>query len=115
MEMKDLLMLCLNEKASDLHLSPNQPPLLRINGDLVPAKDIPPLDGETIRQLLYSTMDEELKSDLEKLLEVDYATELGELARFRVNVFHQRLGVAAVFRLIPQVIPTLEELSLIHI
>ncbi|MDR3491236.1 MAG: type IV pilus twitching motility protein PilT [Gammaproteobacteria bacterium] len=112
MDMKELLTLCYNEKASDLHLSPNQPPLLRIDGDLIPAKDYPPLNVETINELVYSTMDDKLKSDLKTLLEVDYATELKDIARFRVNVFHQIMGLAAVFRVIPTQIPTLEDLHL---
>ncbi len=112
MEMKDLLILCSQKNASDLHLSPNQPPLLRIDGDLTPVKDAPPLSAEEIKKLVYTTMDQGLQYQLDTQLEVDYATEVEGVARFRVNVFHQSLGLAGVFRVIPQIIPTLDQLHL---
>jgi twitching motility protein PilT len=112
MEMNDLLIMCVNKKASDLHLSPGQPPLLRIDGDLVPATEFGNLSATIISELVNSTMDEKLKQDFSTLLEVDYAIEVANCARFRVNAFNQALGVAAVFRVIPQIIPSLEELNL---
>ena len=56
MELTQLLELSVNSKASDLHLSPKSPPIMRINGDLIPVIDIPPLDAEITKKLIYSAM-----------------------------------------------------------
>jgi len=112
MELAQLLELSVKQKASDLHLSPQQPPLFRIDGELVPAKDIPPLDANTTKNLIYSVMSKEQQQEFETALELDFATLLPNVAGFRVNAFHQLLGVAGVFRVIPELIPTLDELEL---
>ncbi len=112
MELASLLKLCVENKASDLHLAPGMPPILRINGELEPSKEIPPLDAEAVKSLVYSSMDAEQKKEFETALELDYAVAVPSLARFRVNAFREINGISAVFRVIPEIIPTLEDLSL---
>ena len=112
MELNDLLQLCISQKASDLHLSPNLPPLLRVNGDLEPIKDMPVLTSEDTKKLAYSAMSEEQQKEFEKVWELDFATVLPSVARFRVNAFHQMMGVASVYRVIPAVAPSLDDLGL---
>lgn len=112
MEMKDLLLLCVKEKASDLHLSPGEPIILRLDGDLQFVKDMIPLDALILKNLIYSMMSPEQQKEFEIKGELDFAIELKEVSRFRVNVFRQSKGVAAVFRIIPEKVPTLDELRL---
>jgi twitching motility protein PilT len=97
--------------ASDLHLSPGNPPIVRVYGSLKRLK-ADPLTPDNIRNMLYSVMTDDQRADYEKDLELDFAISFGEKARFRVNAFTNRSGSAAVFRTIPSVIPTMEELEL---
>jgi twitching motility protein PilT len=108
----DLLNLSVKLHASDLHLSPNMPPMIRLEGDLTPIKDRAPLDAHTIKHLIDTCLSEEQQHQFEKNLEIDFAIEVPSVARYRVNVFHQTNGIAAVFRVIPEVIPSLEHLGL---
>lgn len=112
MELNELLKICVDKKASDLHISPNLPPMLRLNGDLVPIENMPVFDAEMTKSLMYSAMSQEQQGEFEKNLELDFATQVPDVARFRVNAFHQMLGVAGVFRVIPSVAPNLDDLNL---
>lgn len=112
MKLEQLLEMSVKQNASDLHLSPGQPPLLRINGDLSPVADMSALDVETINNLVYGAMSKEQQQEFEKTLELDFAVLVPNVAGFRVNAFHQINGIAAVFRVIPEKIPTLEDLDL---
>lgn len=111
MDITELLKFMLESKASDLHLSGGNPPLLRVDGLLQRVKtDI--LTADQIRAMIYSVMTEEQRASYERELEIDFAIAFGQNARFRVNVFMNRAGAAAVFRVIPAKIPTMEELQL---
>jgi twitching motility protein PilT len=112
MSLADLLTLGVKKNASDLHLSAGLPPIMRIDGDLEPVKDMAVLDAETTKEYIYSVMTKEQQKEFETALEVDFATEVPNVARFRVNAFHQTHGPAAVFRVIPDKIPTLDQLEL---
>ena len=112
MELNQLLEACFKQKASDLHISPGMPPLLRIDGDLVPIKDAPVLSAEDTKNLIFSAMSKEQQQEFEKNWEFDFATVVPSLARFRVNAFYQMLGIAAVYRVIPENAPSLDELEL---
>jgi twitching motility protein PilT len=112
MELNTLLESCLKNNASDLHISPGQPPIFRIDGELIPSKDMPAMDAAATQSLIYSAMDDAQRKEFEKDWELDFAVMLRDLAGFRVNAFKQMNGVAAVFRLIPAKIPTLEQLNL---
>lgn len=111
MDITQLLAFVMQNDASDLHLSAGNAPIVRVYGSLKRLKsDI--LTNEVIRGMLYSIMTDEQRSDFEKNLELDFAISFGEKARFRVNAFTNRQGSAAVFRTIPSVVPTMEELDL---
>ncbi|HEY1720335.1 MAG TPA: type IV pilus twitching motility protein PilT [Magnetospirillaceae bacterium] len=110
MEVTELLAFTMQSKASDLHLSSGNPPLLRVSGDLRPLKT-EPLNGDQIKAMLYSIMTEEQRADYEQEKDLDFAISFGESARFRVNAFNINRGAAAVFRTIPTVIPSLDELN----
>lgn len=111
MDLTQLLAFTMQNKASDLHLSAGNPPIIRVSG-LMKRVKADPLGSDDIRTMLYSVMTEEQRADYEKNMELDFAIALGEKARFRVNGFTNRLGSAAVFRTIPTVIPTMEDLDL---
>lgn len=111
MDINELLAFSINNNASDLHLSAGLPPLIRVDGELKRV-NLPALTVEESQKLVMSTMNEEQKGIFKNELELDYSTEINDLARFRVNAFHQSRGAAAVFRSIPSRIPSLEELGL---
>ncbi len=112
MEMTELLELSVNQHASDLHLLPGLPPTMRIDGDLIPAKGIPALPPEVTKRLIYSVMTKDQQQAFETNLEMDLAVSYPKIGHFRVNVLHQLRGVAAVFRVIPEEVPTFEQLEL---
>jgi twitching motility protein PilT len=111
MDITQLLAFVMQNDASDLHLSGGNAPIVRVYGSLKRLKS-DALTNESIRGMLYSIMTDEQRSDFEKNLELDFAISFGEKARFRVNAFTNRQGSAAVFRTIPSVVPTMEELDL---
>lgn len=111
MDITALLKFTLDNKASDLHLSAKNPPIVRIDGELQRIKtDV--LTSDDIRAQLFSIMSEEQRAMYERDLELDFAISFGENARFRVNAFTNRVGSAAVFRVIPTKIPSMEQLDL---
>ncbi len=110
MEITDLLIFTRKNNASDLHLSTQNPPILRINGEMVPYKT-DPLTSDDIKQMLFSIMSQQQRSDYERELELDFAISFGENMRFRVNAFNTLKGPAAVLRHIPNHIQTLDELK----
>ncbi|MCF7530586.1 type IV pilus twitching motility protein PilT [Neisseria lisongii] len=109
-EMSELLALCVEKQASDLHLSAAMPPMVRIQGKLC-RLDYPELSAETVARLLDSVMDEVQQRDYRLHLETDFALELPDCRRFRVNAFTATRGPAAVFRHIPDKIPSLDEIN----
>lgn len=111
MDLTQLLAFTMQNKASDLHLSAGSPPIIRSDGIMKRVKG-DSLSSDAIRAMLYSVMSEDQRAEYEKNLEIDFAIALGEKARFRVNAFTTRLGSSGVFRTIPSVVPTMEELEL---
>jgi twitching motility protein PilT len=99
------------QKASDLHLSTNNPPMLRINGDLVRV-DFPPLKNDELKAMVYEIAPEGKIKTFEENLDVDFGYEVPGVARYRANFFQQKYGISAVFRLIPSNVMTVEELGL---
>jgi twitching motility protein PilT len=111
MDITQLLAFVMQNSASDLHLSASNPPIVRVHGSLKRLKsDL--LTSDSVRAMLYSIMTDEQRAEYEKNLEIDFPISFGEKARFRVNAFTNRGGCAAVFRTIPSVIPTMEQLEL---
>src|SRR5690606_26321869 len=109
--MAQLLDFMVERRASDLHLVAGSPPIFRIDGDLVPAEDLPSLDAERLRAMLWSIAPDRNRDEWTARHDTDFAHETPK-ARFRVNVFANRLGIAAVLRQIPNQIRTAEELGL---
>ena len=112
MNLQTLLKLCIEKTGSDLHVSSNWVPMIRVNGELEPAKDAPMLNAATVKNLVYNIMTPEQRHAFETTLELDFAMVMPAVGRFRVNAFHEMNGIAAVFRIIPEKIPTLDALNL---
>ncbi len=111
MDITDLLAFAVKQGASDCHISAGEPPMFRVHGDLKKL-DTPPLNQEQAHALIFDIMSDAQRKAFQETLECDFSFALGETARFRVNVFTQRKGEAAVFRTIPTKILTLEELGM---
>ncbi|MBO7664392.1 type IV pilus twitching motility protein PilT [Candidatus Saccharibacteria bacterium] len=107
-----LLEECMRRNASDLHLQFGLPPILRIDGVLTPINNVPALNEDMVRSLVFATLDDEQQKVLLKDKEFDYSFAFGDLARFRVNAFHERGKLAAAFRLIPNQIKTIADLGM---
>jgi len=110
-EMQCLLQHSVSANASDLHVSAGSPIMIRVLGAMQK------VDGQDITQERAESMINQILSDVQieyltKENEIDFSLDLPEVGRFRVNVFHQRQGLGAVFRTIPDKIPTMEELHL---
>ncbi len=100
-----------DEGASDLHISAGLPPMLRIRGEMV-RLEMPPLSRDDAHAAIYDIMQDEQKRIFEEFRDLDFAFEIPGLSRFRANVMMQSRGEAAVFRLVPTRIRTLEELQM---
>ncbi len=111
MDISQLLSFGVKEGASDCHLSAGEPPMMRLQGDLKKL-DMPPLTQDQVHGLVYDIMSDAQRKIFEEHLECDFSFALGEVARFRVNVFMQNRGLAAVFRTIPTEIVPLEKLGM---
>ena len=106
-----LLKTLVERGGSDLHLTTNSPPMIRVHGDLMPL-DFPPLTVPETKQLCYSILTDVQKHRFEENLELDLSFGVKGLARFRGNCFMQRGAVSAVFRQIPYEILGFKELGL---
>ena len=111
MNIRELLQVAIQRGASDLHLSAGQPPWLRVDGDLCRLA-LPPLDEACVLQGLADVMSEAQQQRQRRDLDADFSLALRGLGRFRVATFLQDRGAAAVFRLIPDAVPTLAQLGL---
>ena len=107
-----LLEECVRRNASDLHIQYGLPPILRIDGALSPVPGTPVLNEEMLKSLIFSTLDEDQRNIYEKDKEFDYSFSFGDIARFRVNAFHERGKMAAAFRLIPNQIRSANDLGM---
>ena len=103
-----LFNLMFSEKASDLHLSSGNPPILRINGELTRV-DVPPLQDEQLKMMLYEIAPEYKIKTFEETQDIDFGYEITGVSRFRANFFTQKNGIAAVFRQIPSTVLSFED------
>lgn len=110
MDIADLLAFSVKNGASDLHLSADLPPMIRVDGD-IRRINVPPLDDKTVHAMLYDIMNDKQRKDFEEFYETDFSFEIKSLARFRVNVFNHNRGAGGVFRTIPSTILSLEDLK----
>lgn len=100
------------KRASDLHLQVGLPPMLRVDGSLVPVTGYDELNEEQVEVLIFAILDEEQRQVLMKDKEFDFSFAFGDLGRFRVNAFHERGNLAAALRLIPNEIEDLASLGM---
>jgi twitching motility protein PilT len=100
--------LMFEQKASDLHLSSGNSPMLRINGELHRV-DHPPLDNDTLKSMLYEIAPDYKIKQYEETGDVDFGYEIPNVSRFRANFFNQKFGCAAVFRQIPTKVLSFED------
>ena len=111
MDITQLLTFAVEQGASDLHLSSGEPPVVRVHGDIKRLAH-PALGREQVHKMAFDVMNDAQRRIFQERLDIDFSFELGDLARFRVNVFMQRKGEGAVFRTIPNKVVTLEDLAM---
>lgn len=111
MDINELLTFSFEQGASDLHLSAGVPPVIRIDGEMRRVNS-PALTQADVQRLIYSIMSEQQRSEFDADLEIDFSFALENIARFRVNAFHQHRGFSAVFRSIPSKILSMDALGM---
>lgn len=112
MNINELLQTTIDERASDLHLVVGYQPAIRIDGALKPVVGQPQVTAELVEPLINSMMTDEQRDIFLTNREIDFAISFGDSARFRVNVYYQRGYPSAALRLIPNLIPPLDDLNL---
>lgn len=112
LDMTQLLSTAHFRGASDLHIKVGNHPIMRINGKLERAEDLPVMDMATARAVIESIMTEEQRQIFNTRLEIDFAYSIPKVSRFRVNVYQQRGSIGAAIRAIPFGVPEMDELGL---
>ena len=111
MDITQVLKFANQQDASDVHISAGEPPMLRIDGSIKRLK-VPPLTADQTQEMLYDIMNDSQRKIFEEKNDIDFAIEVGDLMRLRVNVFAQKRGMGGVFRKIPTEVLTMEQLNL---
>ncbi len=111
MHLQEFLEIAVARRASDIHLKAGTPPMLRIDGKIVPS-ELRVLTASDTKQALYSILTNEQKIRFEKEMELDFSFTIEDLARFRVNVYREQGNIGAVFRVIPIDILSIDALAL---
>ncbi|MFC1913797.1 type IV pilus twitching motility protein PilT [Chloroflexota bacterium] len=111
MDIFSLLGLAKAEGASDLHLVACSPPLIRVNGQIKPVEDMPSLTAEDMEQAFNQLTSEKQKTDFHHNLELDFGCDVPDVGRVRCNAARQRGTVSLVIRLLPSVIPAIDDLG----
>jgi len=109
-DIAQLLAFAVKNNASDLHLSAGVPPMIRVDGDMKRI-NMPALTHKEVHSMVYDIMNDKQRKAYEEFYETDFSFEIPKLARFRVNAFNQNRGAAAVFRNMPSVVQTLDDLN----
>ncbi|HKS55435.1 MAG TPA: ATPase, T2SS/T4P/T4SS family, partial [Steroidobacteraceae bacterium] len=109
-DIAQLLAFAVKNNASDLHLSAGVPPMIRVDGDMKRV-NMPALTHKEVHSMVYDIMNDKQRKAYEEFYETDFSFEIPKLARFRVNAFNQSRGAAAVFRTIPSLIMSLDDLN----
>src|SRR5512138_2418477 len=109
-DIAQLLAFAVKNNASDLHLSAGVPPMIRVDGDMKRI-NMPALTHKEVHSMVYDIMNDKQRKAYEEYYETDFSFEIPKLARFRVNAFNQSRGAAAVFRTIPSLIMSLDDLN----
>ncbi len=111
MDIKSLLQKTIEKGASDLHLCVDSPPLIRLNGEIVPL-NYPPLSSEDTKKLIYTVLTERQRVEFEEKWELDFSLHLPDISRFRVNIHSQKGNIEAAIRVVSLTIPSWKELGL---
>lgn len=111
MKLDALLREAVERKASDIYITAGSKPVFRVHGDLVVAGKEPIFTAEMAEEYLFDVMKEAQRDEFRRKMDIDFAIEIPETARFRVNVFMQRKGIGGVLRLIPSKIISMKELN----
>jgi twitching motility protein PilT len=112
LDFSEILLAVVQQKASDLHLTPGVPPMLRIRGSLVPMEGVPAMTATDTREVVYAVLNSSQRQRLETEWQIDFAYAVPGVGRFRVNAFFQRGSLGAAFRLIPSETVPVEQLGL---
>src|SRR5262245_21768717 len=112
MDLHEILRAAIRSDASDVLLKPGGPPGVRVNGELLPLPDVPPMDHDAVQGAVDVLLDDYHRKRFAADLQADLAYETPELGRFRVNVFRQRGELSVVIRVIPSRIRSFDELNL---
>ena len=112
MTLSELLAVAVEMHGSDVHLTAGQPPLVRVHGDLLRLENHPVLSSADIEQVVGRHLTDRQQEQFEQTSELDFSTNIDAIARIRGNLFRQRGGAAAVFRLIPDQVPGVSALGL---
>lgn len=107
----DILRMAVERKASDVHITVGLPPMVRVDGEIVPLPYVP-LEAQDARRLVYDTLSNDNLQKFEDTHELDFGYGVKDLGRFRFNAYMQRGSVAAALRAIPTKIPSFEQLGL---
>ncbi len=110
MDLSELLAFAVKNGASDIHLSAGLPPLIRIDGDIRRIK-VDPLPSNLVHDMIYDIMLDSQRKEFEERLETDFAFEIPNVSRFRVNAFNQARGPGAAFRTIPTEVLSLDAIN----
>ncbi|MDW8372089.1 MAG: type IV pilus twitching motility protein PilT [Planctomycetota bacterium] len=108
----NLFKIMTEQKGSDLHLTSEHVPMVRVSGDIVPIAGAPKLSREQLQQVLFEICPERNRKQWEETGDTDFAYALEGIGRFRANYFRDRYGIGAVFRRIPDKILSAEQLGL---
>ncbi len=112
MQIDELLKSMVNKGASDLHLTVTSPPVLRIDGELIPQEDLPQMTAKDIELVLEQITTQDQRPVLDREWELDCTYTLPGLARFRVNALRQRGVISLAFRFVPFYVPSIDEWGL---
>ncbi|HAF94516.1 MAG: type IV pili twitching motility protein PilT [Elusimicrobia bacterium GWC2_51_8] len=113
MDLVTILGAAVQQGASDIHICAGKPPMMRLNGQIMPVNaSLAPLKAEETKLLVYSALYDEQRAKFEENWELDSSFAVKGVSRFRLNVLITRGGVDAVMRVIPSIIPTPEQLGL---
>lgn len=115
MSIQELLQAVYTGGASDVHLKVGRPPMMRQNGDLVPVVGNRNMELEDIQKYIFALLTPAQKARLESDREMDFSFQIRGMARFRGNAFYQKGFLGAAFRLIPAIVPTIEQLGLTEV
>ncbi len=117
MDIRELLDITVKNNASDLHLIPEIPPTIRVDGELAPIASMSPMSQESVESMIFSLTTAEQKELLLANKELDFSVPyggntFGELGRFRINAYFQRGFLCAALRYLPKILHSIEDLHM---